>query len=134
MSQIETIEQAKELTQESKYIKIDEFMPKWTQAQEIKEEKDRNAQTDFEQENGISITDGKCCMIGEAHGGGDDYYEKCDECHKFSLGRYRHEMFGDYKEISAISAHNGTLREFYQFKEKVYNHFMETHPEKLLRK
>ena len=124
-----------QLIQEDKYITVDEFMPKWTQAQEIKEEKDVNAQIDFEKENGICITDGTCCMIGEIHGGDEDY-DNCDDCYKFSFGRYPHEKFVGFggNMSDAIYAHNALLREFYQFKEKVYNHFMEAHPEKLLRK
>ncbi|KKK64830.1 hypothetical protein LCGC14_2980210, partial [marine sediment metagenome] len=34
----------------------------------------------------------------------------------------------------ASEAKHGTVRDFYVFKEKVYNHFLESHPEMLLRK
>ncbi len=100
-------------------------MPKWTALKESTG--DHNTSRLEEKEHGLSFVDGSHCLIGEAHGEGSDFqYGGCTDCNFFSYGR-----FGN-SEGAALEAKHGNVRDFYVFKEKVYNHFLESHPEKLL--
>ncbi|HEC66173.1 MAG TPA: hypothetical protein ENI23_12855 [bacterium] len=111
--------------QRSNLIPIEEFMPKWTTLKE-KSGDDHQITKQEEVEMGISYVDGSRCLIGEAHGFGNDInYNGCGDCNNFSYG---------YIDDNAGKARRGNVRDFYAFKERVYNHFLELHPEKLLRK
>ncbi len=108
-------------------ISLQEFMPKWTALKE--KTGDHNTNRVEEKEHGLNYTDGSNCLIGEAHGQGvDSFYNGCPDCYFYSYGH-----LGDHKG-TALDAKHGTVRDFYVFKEKVYNHFLESHPEMLLRK
>lgn len=115
-----------ELIQESKYITVQEFMPQWT---DLKEKfGDNPIERSASAGKGLDISKGDRCMIGEAHGfEGAPHYGGCKKCHFTSYG------ISMLKESTAINASYGTLKDFYKFKETLYNHFMEKHPEKLLR-
>jgi len=41
---------------------------------------------------------------------------------------------GKGSDVPTTIARSKTVREFYQFKQHVYNHMMEAHPDKLLRR
>jgi len=119
-----------ELIQESKYITVQEFMPKWT----IAKEEVGDTPLHFPRDSDIEYISSKSCLVGEAHGFSDSYtwipqMGGCDTCSSFS-----HTQWGHGATKSAQAGVNGTLRDFYTFKETLYNHFMEAHPEKLLRK
>ncbi len=117
-----------ELIQESKYITVQEFMPKWTALKE--KIGDNHILSCDEAEAGVRYIDATMCLIGEAHQFDKDrHYGGCKICNDFS---YAEDMYSSLSR--ATVAKNGTVREFYQFKEDVYNHFMQAHPEKLLRK
>jgi len=119
-----------ELIQESKYITVQEFMPIWT---ELKEKVgDGRMPSGIEEEKGMDFFDCKKCLVGEAYGGNDDFARKskgnyCATCFNCAMGSGEQRM-----RLNAMSRHD-TVREFYKFKQYLYDHFMETHPEKLLR-
>ncbi len=121
-----------ELIQESKYITVQEFMPVWT---EIKEKAgDGLMKANIEIEKGMDFFDCKKCLVGEAYGGGTDDYARndkasfCATCSNCAMGTGDRRM-----KPNAMSRHD-TVREFYQFKQYLYDHFMEAHPENLLRR
>jgi hypothetical protein len=115
-----------ETIQKSKYITVQEFMPKWT---ELKERVGDKSPTRMEEDMvGVRYTDGSRCLIGEAYGFEDDQYGGCEVCNDFSYSK-PNMMYS-----KASEAKNGTLREFYEFKEEAYEHYMEHHPDKLLRR
>jgi len=123
-----------ELIQESKYITVDEFMPKWT---DIVEGGKVIPNTSYimDDSNEISLTKTNSCLVGEAHGLkpwknnytdnlGDNF---CGKCKRISLGE---DVVNGVNFYDAVRS----LKYLYTFKQGVYDHFMEAHPEKLLRK
>ena len=125
-----------ELIQESKYITVQEFMPKWTA---LKEKIGDGRMSMFqEMEVGLDYIDCSQCLVGEAHGGNGDYSDKlnkdyCSECFWTAMGGKELKV-GKDSDVPSTYARSKTVREFYQFKQYVYDHMMQAHPEKLLRK
>ena len=79
---------------------------------------------------GLDIFRGKFCLVGESYGFGSDAvidFCKCEKCNNLAHG---HTKIDNITYFEAI--HN--LKNFYTFKQGLYNHLMEAHPEKLLRK
>lgn len=116
-----------ELIQESKYITVQEFLPKWTDFMES--HTSRAKYTIVQQHNGLDISRGRSCLVGEAHGFGENAIggSNCRTCHNLAVG---HKKINDVSYLDAIES----LRNFYTFKQGLYDHFVQTHPEKLERK
>ncbi len=106
-------------------------MPKWTALKEKCGDKDI---CESEQsKHGIQYSDGSHCIIGEAHGfSGDTSYGGCEKCNAYSYGTTFNFKSVKLEGKTAGQAKYGSVRDFYKFKENVYNHFLESHPEKLL--
>jgi len=106
------------------YITIKEFLPKWTAFMELHptEGKDIGLQHEY----GLDIYEGDTCLVGEAHFFEKSYYN-CSYCAGVACG---HLTIGSYSYEQVLK----TLTKFYRFKEGLYNHFMESHREKLMKK
>lgn len=119
-----------ELIQESKYITVDEFIPKWTALIESGGKIPDNKSLD---NSDISLTTTNTCLVGEAYGlkpWTNNYTDKrgdnfCERCKGISMGGINGVTFVDATE---------NLKNLYKFKQGLYDHFMEAHPENLLRK
>ncbi len=120
-----------ELIQESKYITVDEFIPKWTDVVEG----GKKISNDYSVDNPhISLTTTNTCLVGEAYGlkpWKNNYTDKegenyCDRCKHISMG----------SGINGMSFVDATknLKNLYIFKQGLYDHFMEAHPKNLLRR
>lgn len=115
--------------QQSKYITVEEFLPKWTDWMEkIVENKLSWMQVDqIEHKVGaeLSIVKPQCCLVGEANGFSDSYSRTCGVCNALSFKQ-------------AINSHSsavfGDLKPYYEFKQELYKHMMAHHSELLLRK
>jgi len=117
-----------QLIQESKYITVQEFLPKWTDFMESHER--RAHYTIVQQEHGLDIMSCRRCLLGESYGFGEDVASNlvnCGQCHKFAVG---------YAKINGLNYLDATfnLKNFYTFKQGLYDHFMTSHPERLERK
>jgi len=124
-----------ELIEESKYITVDEFMPKWTDVVESgKQIPNKGFSMGEVDTNEISLTKTHSCLVGEAHGlepWKNNYTDNsgngfCRYCKEVALGER------GINGIAFTDAVNG-LKELYTFKQGLYDHFMISHPEKLLR-
>lgn len=117
-----------ELIQESKYITVDEFIPKWTDIVERGEKIPDSRASGSE----LSITTTNTCLVGEAYGlkpWTNNYTDKrgnnyCSKCKGISMGGINGVTFVDATE---------NLKNLYIFKQGLYDHFMEAHPKNLLR-
>jgi len=117
-----------QLIQESKYITVQEFLPKWTDFMESHER--RAHYVIIQQEHGLDIMSCRSCLLGESYGFGADVarnLSNCDQCHKLAVGR---EQVKGINFSMAID----NLKNFYIFKQGLYDHFMVNHPERLERK
>lgn len=104
------------LIQVEKYISLQDFLPKWTELKESVGDKPIGRG-----KNALDIGNGKLCMVGEAYEFTKDYWmldnsKYCKVCTDFSLG-------------NSIYCIQGSVRDFYLQKEKLYNHMIEAHPE-----
>ena len=113
---------------ESNLMSFEEFMPLWTQEKLIH----GNGHFDSSSHK-LNYSDGSKCLIGEAHRFSDEYgrlssKHYCGICDTFSYGNNPALL------SPANVAKNGTIEQFIEFKQKVYNHFLDAHPEKLERK
>lgn len=110
------------LIQKSKYITLQDFLPKWTEFAEKHHTLMMLHQT--QNQFGLEIGQANSCLVGEAHGFHDWYHVTCSYCSDLSIGGVTIDGI-DY--ISATK----NLKNFYKFKEGLYNHFMEFHREEL---
>jgi len=107
------------LQEQSKYITVQEFLPRWTDLVEKKENP-----SIIDQENaGLCIWKGQSCLVGEAWNFdrySDDIGGRCKECSQFFTMK-EHRVGILY--CDAIR----NLKDFYKFKQGLYDHFMESH-------
>jgi len=117
MSQIELIKKP-----QVQYIKLDDFIPLWSDLIEEFEEKqlsdqERNSLSNTRE---LDINKSKSCLVGEAHHFSNDYVDDCRICEVFSWR-------------DAVSTYLGS-KSISDFKLKLFTHFLETHPEEVMRK
>jgi len=109
-----------ELIQESKYITVQEFMPKWTALKE--KIGDKAMFITDERKAGLDYFDCSQCLIGEAHGGNGNYSDKlskdyCSDCFWTAMGGREISIGGKDPNIPTTGSRSRTVREFYQFKQ-----------------
>lgn len=107
---------------------IQEFLPKWTEFMETHLAGDCNLLS-TQEEYGLDIHSGSYCIVGEGHGFGAVALKdlsSCPDCARISYG-------GKIGKINYLRA-TDNLKNFLIFKEGLYYHFMQMHPEKLIRK
>jgi len=113
-----------ELIQESKYITVQEFLPQWSDLVE----RFINPTYSQQLEKGLDIWNPKYCLVSEAWDFNRKFgTEKCIKCSNYATG---------LEKINGIWYHQAieNLRDFYTFKQGLYEHFMESHQEILLKK
>jgi len=110
---------------QSEFISLSEFIPNWTYTNLVG--KSFRECCELEDELGINISDGECCIVGEAHGGEDNNYDECKTCNLMSYGKSR-----DNIPSPAIHA-NRHPEAFMKFKKELYTHMIDEHPEKMRR-
>jgi len=105
-------------------ITEEEFLPEWTAFMEryLTEGK----RIELQRKHGLDIYEAGKCLVGEAHFFEKVYYN-CSYCAGVACGMI---TISGYSYNGALK----TLTRFYRFKEGLYNHFMESHREKLSRK
>ena len=112
----------------SNYITVQEFLPKWTEFMETHLGGDSNL-VSVQEEFGLDIASGSFCIVGEGHGFGDLALKdlaSCSDCARLSYG-------GRIDKVTYLQA-TYNLKNFLIFKQGLYYHFMQMHPEKLIRK
>jgi len=119
-----------ELIQESKYITVDEFIPKWT---DLIESGGKIPDNSSFVNSDISLITTNTCLVGEAYGlkpWKNNYTDKegnnfCERCKGISMGG-----------INGVTFYDATknLKNLYVFKQGLYDHFRDAHPENLLRR
>jgi len=117
-----------------KYIKLDQFIPNWT---EMVKEMDglgldnkqnllvMNSETirvKYAQQKGMDFMKTKFCLVGEGHKYNDWYSDRCSMCDDFCGGN---------QAGTALIEGGKTMK---GFKLKLYTHFLESHPEFVMRK
>ena len=113
---------------QSEFISLSEFIPNWTYTNLVG--KTLQEHDMLENELGIHITDGRNCIVGEAHGGEDsDYYDECKTCKLLSFG----DVFRKNPIPSAAINANRNPKEFMKFKKELYTHMIDEHPNKMQR-
>jgi len=117
--------QQTEQIQESEFISLKDFITNWT---EVVEEMDKENISSFRstaaRNKGLDFSNSKYCMIGEAYGNDDSYR---------SVGEGGCPTCDDWCVMRAYDAlHNGG-EVFKEFKETLYNHMIDNHPEKMRR-
>ena len=109
--------------QESEFISLNDFITNWT---EVIEEMDRDhithARSIEARKKGLNFTNGKYCLVGEAHHNDDSYRNvgACSICNEWCVER-------------AFEALLRGGKVFKEFKETLYNHMIQEHPEKMRR-
>lgn len=114
MSQVELIKKP-----QIQHIKLDEFIPLWSEQVKELENKTFNEQNQIMIDSGLSIRRHKFCLLGEAHFFNDDYKRDCAVCYDFSYDAcdvYRNQ------------------KSFENFKLTLFTHFLESHPESVMKK
>jgi len=116
-----------QLIQKIKFITVQDFLPKWTKFAEEHHSIMMYHQT--QDQFGLEISSFDSCLVGEGHGFTSDYSDDfhddcCKFCYKFASGDLLINGIGFTNAIS-------NLKNFYLFKEGLYNHFMRFHKEKL---
>jgi len=112
---------------QSEFISLSEFIPNWTYTNLVGKTHDERGQ--LESELGICIADGRNCMVGEAHGGEDSYYDKCDACNLMSYG----DVLRNKPIRSAAIYANRYPERFMKFKKRLYSHMIDEHPNRMQR-
>lgn len=110
------------LIQKSKYISLQDFLPKWTEFAEKHHTLMMMHQT--QNQFGLEIGVAEYCLVGEAHGYNGNYTIFCEYCSNLAIGESK------INEIDYLSA-TKNLKNFYKFKEGLYNHFMKCHKKEL---
>ncbi len=115
--------QQTEQIQESEFISLNDFITNWT---EVVEEMDRDHVLHYRsteaRKKGLNFSDGKYCLVGEAHHNDDSYrgVELCSICEEWCV-------------LQAFEAISRGGEVFKKFKETLYNHMIQEHPEKMRR-
>lgn len=104
-------------------ITVEEFLPKWTVFMEryLTEGK----RLELQQSIGLDINESDRCLVAEAHFFEKVYYN-CSYCAGVACGVM---TIGGHSYTQALK----TLKRFYRFKKGLYDHFIESHREKLSR-
>lgn len=103
---------------------VEEFLPEWTSFME-RYLNDAKC-VDLQRQHGLDIYEADRCLVGEAHFF-DKVYHNCIYCAGVACGVI---TISGYSYNGALK----TLTRFYRFKQGLYDHFMEKHREKLVRK
>jgi len=110
---------------QSEFISLSEFIPNWTYTNLVGKTNEGCSQ--LEDELKISIADGGCCIVGEAHGGKDSNYDECKICNLMSYGK-------PWDQIHSRAIHvNRNPEEFMKLKKELYSHMIDEHPQKMRR-
>lgn len=107
----------------SKCIPVEEFLPEWTAFMEryLKEDKT----VELQHKHDLDINEPDRCLVGEAH----LFKEiRCEYCVGLATGAIT--TGGGISYYQALK----TLTKFYRFKQGLYDHFIESHREKLVKK
>jgi len=104
-----------------KYIKLDEFIPLWSEQVKELEKKSENEVRNIMKKSGLDITIMEYCVVGESHFFNKDYSNKnfCKKCYDFS-----------YKACDVYR----NQKSFENFKLELFTHFLESHTELMIRK
>lgn len=123
MQETQQIEELK-----SEFISLSEFIPNWTYTNLVGKTLEEHSM--LEDELGICISDGRNCIVGEAHGGeNSNYYDKCKTCKLMSYG----DIFRKKPIPSAAVNSNRDPEKFMKFKKELYTHMIDEHSDKMRR-
>ncbi len=115
--------QQTEQIQESEFISLKDFITNWTEViEEMDEAHIIYGRSVEARKKGLNFTSGKYCLVGEAHHNDGSYRNigGCSTCDGWCVDQ----------AFNALSRGGETFK---KFKETLYNHMIQEHPEKMRR-
>lgn len=109
---------------ESEFISLKDFITNWTEViEEMDEAHIIYGRSTEARKKGMDFSNSKYCLVGEAHHNDDSYRDATGGC----------STCGEWCILQAFGAlhHGGEV--FKEFKETLYNHMIQEHPEKMRR-